>query len=737
VNIKRVLTFDIFDLQLKKQSAGGIISMSDCACFGSFAMQGVCSEGPNSVVNLENCSVFSHFEACIAALASGFICARSCEICKSEKSRGISIEGVGSKAVIENCIVHQCFSAAVCVLGSAQCILRMSQLHDILGFRSQCVCVQGQGSKCTIEQSSVSNCSGSCVVALAGGCVTLLHSKIFASVTMQGISSQGNDSTIIAENCSISNTREACVASLRGGLVRLTGCNISKSMSRGVAVEGASLVELFSCIIEMCYGTCAVISEGGKLFATNSCFQETVAAHGQGICVEGSSSNAILVGCKISKISATGIISLSAASVQLDNCLIDTCGLQGCASQGRGSSIVAKNSKFSNHKESACACAAGGTMNLIGCQMSKSYYGVCCEDLGAAVIVDACQLFNNQQCGIITVDGGSVTVTSTNISNQDLIPSHGIICCGVASRILASDCTIENISKCLICALDGGYVALRSCSVLRSFESHLLLAQGPESTIKAMNCKISSSLLACIVAVAGGSINVLKCDVSESCLRQIILSRGPKSIIIARDSQCYSAFGTCVLAAASGTCSLSNCLVHTSQTMQGVCAEGSLSHVSMVKCVIRECKHSLTLACGGGLVELDGCQLSKANHHALCCQNPKSVLRVQSSVINGSIASLNGGSVIVSNSRSDSQVICCGSGSFFNVQASSIFSPCFADFLVSDSARANVDQCMLVFSNIQVQGKNSSVSISHSIINSSVKAGKAPFKGIILLRIRN
>lgn len=189
--------------------------MLDCECFGSFAMQGVCSEGSDSVMELFNCSIHSHFEACIAALASGFISAKNCEIFKSERSRGVSIEGVGSKAVIENCSIYQCYSASICVLGNAHCNVINSQLLDTIGTSSQCVCVQGQGSKCDIEASSISGSPGTCVVALSGGFV-FLHDSHVSGSSMQGISSQGNDSTIIVENCTVSNTQEACVASLRG-----------------------------------------------------------------------------------------------------------------------------------------------------------------------------------------------------------------------------------------------------------------------------------------------------------------------------------------------------------------------------------------------------------------------------------------------------------------------------------------------------------------------------------------
>ena len=703
---------------------GGAISMFDCACFGSSAMQGVCSEGANSVVELENCTVHSHLEACVAALSSGFVSAKNCKIYNSERSRGVSIEGVSSKAIIENCSVYQCHSASVCVLGGAQCNVISSQLRDTIGSNSQCVCVQGPGSKCSIEKSSVSDSSGTCIVALAGGCVMLQDTNVFGSVTMQGISSQGNDSTIIADKCSISNTREACVASLRGGLVRLVGCSISRSMSRGVSVEGSSVVELLDCTIDRCVSCCAAVVEGGKLFATNSIFQETVAAHGQGICAQGSSSAVTLIGCTISKICATGIVCLSAASVHVDDCAVISCGLQGCTSQGKGSSVVAKNSKFSKCEESACACLAGGFMNLIGCQMSESYSGVCCEGRGTTVAIDACTVFKNEQSGIIIVDGGNATIMNSMVSNQDSSMSQGITCHGLGSRVLASDCAIENTSKCGVSALDGGYVTLRCCKILRSLRSHLLLAQGSESTIKCQQCVMHSSLLACIVAMAGGSINVFKCNVSASSLRQILLSHGSKSLIVARESQIHTSFGTCVLAICSGTCSLSQCLVHSSETMQGVCAEGFSSHVSAVKCVIQECKHSLTLACGGGLVELDGCRLIMAQKHAVCSQNPKSIVRVQGCTVHGSLASLGGGSVMVSNSFSDSKVMSCGSGSFVAIRGSSISSTGVAGLLVSDAARANVDQCMVKLSEIQVQGKNSIAVISQSIVSATVKTGE-------------
>lgn len=705
--------------------------MLDCACYGSFAMQGVCSEGASSVVELENCSLHSHFEACVAALASGFISAKNCDIYKSERSRGVSIEGTGSKAVIENCSIHQCFSAAVCVLGAAQCTVSNSRLSDTFGSSSQCVCVQGHGSKCAIDKSSISDSSGTCVVALAGGCITLRDSHVFGSVTMQGLSSQGNDSTIMAENCSVSNTQEACVASLRGGLVRMTGCIISKSMSRGVTVEGSSVVELFECKIELCFSSCATVVNGGKLVATNSSFLQTVATHGQGICATGSSSTATLVGCIISEIAATGIACVSAATVHLDKCTVFSCGLQGCVSQGKGSTVVARNSSFSKNEESACACAAGGFMNLIGCQMFESHYGLCSEGMGTTVTMESCSIFKNECCGII-ITGGNATITTSNISNQNSSMSQGILCRGHGSRFLASDCRIENTTQCAICALDGGYMALRGCQVLRSSRSHLLLAQGPESTIKATDCRMNSSSMACIVAAFGGCINILKCNVSSSSLRQIILSHGIKSLVVARESQIHTSFATCVLAIAAGTCSLSHCLVHSSETMQGVCAEGSFSHVSMVKCVIQECKNSLTLACGGGLVELDGCRLLMATNHAGCSQNSKSILRVQGCMINGSLASLNGGSLVVSNSCSSSRMLCSGPGSLMNVQTSSISSSCVTGFLVTDAARAHIDQCMLKLTDIQVQGKNSSIVINQSIVGSSLKAGSAHCVFIIL-----
>jgi hypothetical protein len=696
--------------------------MLDCACFGSFAMQGVCSEGSSSVVELENCTMHSHFEACVAALASGFISAKNCEIYKSERSRGVSIEGSGSKALIENCSVYQCYSASVCVLGGAQCCVSNSRLSNTIGYNSQCVCVQGQGSKCVIEKSSISDSSGTCAVALSGGCIMLHDSHVFGSLTMQGISSQGNDSTIIAENCSVSNTQEACVASLRGGLVRMSGCTISKSMSRGVTVEGSSMVELIECKIELCFSSCATIVNGGKLVATNSDFLQSVASHGQGICATGSSSTVILVGCNISKIASTGIACLNAATIQLEDCSVVECGLQGCTSQGKGSSVIARNSSFSQNEEGACACAAGGFMNLIGCQMFQSYYGVCSEGLGTTVMMDSCTIFKNEHCGVI-ITGGNATILASTIVNQDFTLSHGILCSGLGSRLLASDCKIENTTQCGICALDGGYVTLRSCKILRSSRSHLLLAQGQESTIKATNCFISSSLMACIVAALGGSINIFKCNVSASSLRQIVLSHGTKSLIVARESQLHNAFATCVLAIASGTCSLSNCLVHSSKNMQGVCAEGSFSHVSLVKCVVQECGKSLTLACSGGLVELDCCRLFMATNHAGCSQNPKSILRAQGCMIDGSLASLNGGSVVVNHSHSSSKMLCSGSGSIMNVQSSSMSSSCMAGFLVSDAARAHIEQCLLNLTEIQVQGKNSSIVINQSIISSALKAG--------------
>lgn len=696
--------------------------MLDCSCFGSCAMQGVCSEGAGSIVELENCSLHSHFEACVAALASGFISAKNCEIYKSERSRGVSIEGAGSKALIESCSIYQCYSAAVCVLGGAQCSVSNSRLSDTFGSSSQCVCVQGQGSKCAIEKSSISDSSGTCVVALSGGNITMHDSNVFGSVTMQGISSQGNDSTIIAQNCSVSNTQEACVASLRGGLIRMTGCTISKSMSRGVTVEGSSVVELLDCKIELCFSSCATVVNGGKLVATKSSFLQTVATNGQGICATGSSSTATLVGCIVSKIAATGIACVSAASIHLDDCTVLSCGLQGCSAQGKGSTVVARNSSFSKNGESACACAAGGFMNLIACQMFESHYGVCGEGLGTTVMMESCAIFKNECCGI-NIAGGNATMSMTNVLNQDSAMSQGIVCRGLGSRLLASDCRIENTTQCAICALDGGYVVLRGCKILRSSKSHLLLAQGPESTIKATDCRMRFSSMACIGAVFGGSINIFKCNVSASSLRQIILSHGTKSLVVARESQIHSSFATCVLAIASGTCSLSHCIVHSSKTMQGVCAEGSFSHVSLVKCVIQECKNSLTLACGGGLVELDGCRLLMATNHAGCSQNPKSILRIQGCMVNGSLASLNGGSVLVSNSYSSSKMICSGTGSLMNVQASSISSSCLTGFLVSDAARAHIDQCLLNLTDIQVQGKNSSVVINQSIVGSSLKAG--------------
>lgn len=706
--------------------------MLDCACFGSFAMQGVCSEGANSIVELENCSVHSHFEACVAALASGYFSAKNCQIYKSERSRGISIEGVGSKAVIMSCSIYQCYSASICVLGSALCNVIKSELRDTLGPCSQIVCVQGQGSKCVIKESSISDSSGTCVVALAGGFVMLYDSFVFGSVTMQGISSQGNDSKITAENCSISNTHEACVGSLRGGLVRMSGCNISKSSSRGVSVEGASVVEMVDCKIESCFSSCAAVSDGGKLFASKSSFQHTVASHGQGICVQGSSSTVTLTSCTIFKVAATGIACLSAASVHLDDCTVASCGLQGCCSQGKGSTIVAKNSKFSNNEESACACASGGFINLIECQMFDSLYGLCCEGSGTSAIVDSCNIFKNQQCAVIIVDCGNTSIMSSNISNHNSIFSLGIVCRGLGSRLAVSSSVIENTTNSAICALDGGYVTLRSCKILRSLKSHLLVAQGQESTVKATNCTIQSSCLACVVAIAGGSINILNCNVSDSSSRQIIFSHGPKSLIVSRESQIYSAFGTCVLAISSGTCSLSNCLVHSSKTMQGVCAEGLSSHISMVKCVIQECKNSLTLACGGGLVELDGCRLSMAEHHAVCSQNPKSILRMQGCIINGSLASLNGGSLIISNSCSLSKILCCGSGSFVSMQASSMSCASATGFLVSDAAAANIDQCMMNSSDVQVQGRNSTIVISQSVINCSLKAGMQRFFAVFV-----
>jgi hypothetical protein len=697
--------------------------MLDCACFGSFAMQGVCSEGANSTVELENCSIHSHFEACVAALSSGFVSAKKCQIYKSERSRGISIEGVGSKAEINNCSIYQCYSACICVLGSAQCQVSHSELRDTIGSSSQCVCVQGYGSKCVIQESSISDSSGTCVVALAGGCVMLHDSRISGSVTMQGISSQGNDSAVIAENCSISNTREACVGSLRGGLVRMTKCMIAKSLSRGISVEGASVVELFGCKIELCFSSCAVVVDGGMLFASNSIFQQTVGCHGQGICVEGSSSKVSLIDCNILKIAATGIACSSGASVHLDNCTVFLCGLQGCSSEGKGSSVVAKHSRFAKCDESACTSVAGAFMNLIGCEMIESLYGLICEGSGTSVILDTCTIFKNEQCGVITVDGGSATIMASHITNE----SQGIVCRGLGSRLLMSICTIENTTKCAICALDGGYVTLRSCKILRSSKSHLLVAQGPESTVKATDCTMQSSFLACVVAIVGGSITMLKCNASDSSSRQIILSHGPKSVVVSRESQIHSAFGACVLAMASGTCALSSCLVHSSKTMQGVCADGPSSHISMVKCVVQECKNSLTLACGGGLVELDDCRLLMPENRAVCSQNPKSILRIQGCVIDGSIASLRGGSLIVSNSCSNSQILCIGSGSFVNMQTSSISSSCTTGLLVSDSASVNVEQCMLNLSEVQVQGRNSSVVINQSVISGLLKAGAKCF----------
>jgi hypothetical protein len=157
--------------------------------------------------------------------------------------------------------------------------------------------------------------------------------------------------------------------------------------------------------------------------------------------------------------------------------------------------------------------------------------------------------------------------------------------------------------------------------------------------------------------------------------------------------------------------------------MQGVCAEGSLSHITMVQCVIQECENSLTLASGGGLVELDGCRLFMTKSHAVCSQNPKSIIKVHGCMVNGSVASLSGGTLIMNNSCSNSKVLCCGSGSFVNMQASSHSSTCSTGLLVSDAARANIDQCMLSLSEIQVQGRNSLVVISQSIVSASLKAG--------------
>jgi hypothetical protein len=157
--------------------------------------------------------------------------------------------------------------------------------------------------------------------------------------------------------------------------------------------------------------------------------------------------------------------------------------------------------------------------------------------------------------------------------------------------------------------------------------------------------------------------------------------------------------------------------------MQGVCAEGSSSHITMVQCVIQECENSLTLASGGGLVELDGCRLFMTKSHAVCSQNPKSIIKVHGCMVNGSVASLSGGTLIMSNSCSSSKVLCCGSGSFVNMQASSHSSTCSTGLLVSDAARANIDQCMLNLSEIQVQGRNSLVVISQSIVSDSLKAG--------------
>jgi hypothetical protein len=57
------------------------------------------------------------------------------------------------------------------------------------------------------------------------------------------------------------------------------------------------------------------------------------------------------------------------------------------------------------------------------------------------------------------------------------------------------------------------------------------------------------------------------------------------------------------------------------------------------------------------------------------------------------------------------------------MQASSHSSTCSTGLLVSDAARANIDQCMLNLSEIQVQGRNSLVVISQSIVSASLKAG--------------
>jgi hypothetical protein len=58
-----------------------------------------------------------------------------------------------------------------------------------------------------------------------------------------------------------------------------------------------------------------------------------------------------------------------------------------------------------------------------------------------------------------------------------------------------------------------------------------------------------------------------------------------------------------------------------------------------------------------------------------------------------------------------------------NMQASSMSCASATSFLVSDAAAANIDQCMLNLSDVQVQGRNSTIVISQSVMNCSLKAG--------------